>query len=440
MHWVLVSADHHPDHGGIGAHVSAFTAAAVARGWRVDLVTRPGDRHPEGARVIPVSCEDDREDFHDRLPRLRAIERVRPYRFGLFSLAAAGALLELEEPPDVVEFVDCRAEGWVALHSEAVRERLAGSRMIIRAHTPMFVAERICSADPSRFGRAIYHRWEQEALAAADGVIASSALQADRLGCPWPVPVIPNPVAPHPPAPRAADELIVVVGSAQPLKGTDVWASSLVRVLRERPGASAMLLGPDTPSGPDGTSMQEHCRSLIDEDLRPRFCCAGPATHERAIEAITAATVVVVPSLHESFSYAAAEAIVRERPVVLTDGVGIAETVEDAAPVPAGDAAALAAAQLEILADPDAAVARAREMRRQLLAACNPRLHLDRCESCLQTIGAGTAPPDDGCGDGIDVMADFLEGVRAHEAMVEHGAVPWSESAIEPIGAAGPPS
>lgn len=433
MHWLIVSADHRPEQGGIGTHVATFATAAARRGWRIDLMTRHDAPDIEGVRVRRVRCEDDERLFGRRLAMLRRIERVRPYRYGAWSLSVAAALLELDATPDVVEFVDCRAEGWVALHSDAVRERLRGARFLVRSHAPMYLAERIAGADPQRFGRSIYHRWERETLAAAGGVIVPSSGHADRLGCPWPVPVIPNPVEPHEATPPSASELIVVAGSAQPLKGTDLWAQSLNTVLRRRPSATAMMLGADTPTGPDGTTMIEHCRAMIAADLRPRVWFEEAVSHARVLEAIDAAALVVVPSLHESFSYVAAEAIARGRPVVMTDGVGLAELIDKPIVVPRGSAEALAVGQLRVLASREATYPAARDARLQLLDACDPDRHLDRCAAY-----AASLPSVEPCGataDGIDRMADFLAGVRAHEAIVEAGVAPWSATAVaaEPL-------
>lgn len=44
MRWLLVSAQHHPTHGGIGTYVQRFVACAAKAGWQVDLLTRPSDR------------------------------------------------------------------------------------------------------------------------------------------------------------------------------------------------------------------------------------------------------------------------------------------------------------------------------------------------------------------------------------------------------------
>ena len=87
MRWLLVSAQHHPTHGGIGTYVSHAVGAAVRAGWSVELITRPGPNSPRGARIHEVTTIDMAEEFADRIDALRRLERVRPYGYALWSLA-----------------------------------------------------------------------------------------------------------------------------------------------------------------------------------------------------------------------------------------------------------------------------------------------------------------------------------------------------------------
>jgi glycosyltransferase involved in cell wall biosynthesis len=69
-------------------------------------------------------------------------------------------------------------------------------------------------------------------------------------------------------------------------------------------------------------------------------------------ELLAAADAVVLPSLAESFGFAAIEALSAARPLVVSDAGGLPEVVGEAAlVVPRGDSGALAAALLSILSD-----------------------------------------------------------------------------------------
>ncbi|MBT8485890.1 MAG: glycosyltransferase, partial [Phycisphaerae bacterium] len=228
--YVLVSVDHDASHGGIGTYVQHVVPALAAAGWEVHLITRPGPTAPAAAHLHAVRTIDREPGFAERVTRLRTLDRIRPYRYGLWALAVAERLLTLPFEPAVVEFVDSRAEGIVALRSRRVRGAMPRTSMIISAHTPMGVIETMNGDDPTRFGRARYHGWERAALAAADGVITPSRALRDHLTLASPTLVSPHPF-PVPPRPDDACDVrgedVLVAASLQPAKGVEDWARSL---------------------------------------------------------------------------------------------------------------------------------------------------------------------------------------------------------------------
>src|SRR5581483_2306222 len=87
----------------------------------------------------------------------------------------------------------------------------------------------------------------------------------------------------------------------------------------------------------------------------------GAVDHGRMPGLMAAADVVAISSVYEGTSLVAVEALASGTPVVTTDVAGAPDTVQDGISgrvVPVGDAGALAAALLDLLADP----ARARTM------------------------------------------------------------------------------
>jgi hypothetical protein len=222
MHIVLVSSQHHPTHGGIGTYIRHYVEACTANGWRVELITRSGAEEllPRAHRVHCVVTEDMDPSFEHRVSGLRRIERIRPYRYGLWSLAVAEQLLSVEGQPDVIEFVDCQAEGFVSLTSQHVRDRFAEAAFVISAHTPLWINERYPGADPDRFGRPIYHAWERTALQAADGVIVPSRGLRDRLNLETPALVSCLPMTESPASAAMGSQMILLIGSVQPPKTT----------------------------------------------------------------------------------------------------------------------------------------------------------------------------------------------------------------------------
>jgi glycosyltransferase involved in cell wall biosynthesis len=414
MHLVLVSTQHHPTHGGIGAYVFEFIHAARDAGWHIDLVTRPSleSLHPPADAIHTVVTDDMKPEFAQRIPALRRIERIRPYRYGSWSLAIAQKLLDLDIDPDVIEFVDCQAEGFVSLTSRAVRTRFDRTKFVVSSHTPMWLHEHNASADASRFGRFIYHEWERRALGAADGVIAPSDALLRRLGLEQPSIALCCPMRPSNPHSPPTSQVILLVGAVQPQKGVDTWARSLNRVLMARPRASAMLIGADTPTAPDGLSMAAHVQRLIDPRCIDRFKWMGSMPHEHVVRLMRDAAMVVVPSVYESFSYAAAEALMCGRPVIVSDAVGLNEHAPGMWTIPVGDSDALADAQLEILGDPARAHGRADELRRALLAASSPQRHIAKRATFLESLPiAGARPFDDQSPEAMHAMTEFLRDI-----------------------------
>jgi len=396
----------------------------------VDLVTRDdGVPGPAGVRVHRVPCGDDGPGFARRVTTLRRIDRIRPYRYGLWSLAVARRLLEIDVGrPDVIEFVDCQAEGLVALTDAGVRRRFAGVPMVVWAHTPMFVEEDLAGSgsgggsggaggsggDPGRFGRSIYHRWEREALAAADGVCVTSRLARARFGRPD-ASVIPLPVKPVAPGPiPGGPPRVVFLGSVNPRKGADVWGHSLARLLRRRPDVRAELIGPDTTTAPGGGSMTDEIVNALPRDLRDRLHARGPLGHDAAMAAVAGAALVVVPSRFESFSLAGAETLARGRPLLVSDKVGLREYASGLPCAAAGDADALADAQERLLAAPARAHAHAAEPRRQMLAACAPEIVLDARAAWINGLAPGSR--GDQPGRATVEMARFLSRIEREEA------------------------
>jgi len=420
VRWLLVSSQHEPSQGGIGAYVSRFIDAAAQHGWDVDLMTRPGPRLPPAYRHHLIRTVDDSSEFTPRLQSLRQIERVRPYRYGLWSLAVARALLNIEPNYDAVEFVDCQAEGFVSLCSRRVRERWRGVPMLVHAHTPMYVEEEMNSADPGRFGRSIYHAWERHALETADGVMATSGLLTRWMPKVRSSMIAPFPLriqASSPPSDRGGIPTILLVGSVQPRKGVEIWARSLNAVFDRHRTVRAELIGPDTLTAPGGTSMVDFITQLLDPQFHDRFRWLGGMEHDRVREHIKRASLVVVPSRLESFSFVAAEAIEAGTPVIVSDQVGLTEHVPSLPRVPVDDAPSLVEAQCLVLADLDRARRIADRCLNEFRDACAPARHFAQRMAFVESLRTAEQNGEDSTDHATDDAIDWMDGVlRSIEA------------------------
>jgi glycosyltransferase involved in cell wall biosynthesis len=156
--------------------------------------------------------------------------------------------------------------------------------------------------------------------------------------------------------------LIVAVSELFSRKGVPVLLEAMAAVLAVHPRARLIVAG----EGPD-RGEAEAARDRL--GLGDGVLLAG---HVEGVAGLLAAgDVFVNPALAESFPYGILEAMSLGCPCVVTDAGGSAEAIVDGQSgrvVPAGDAAALAAAVIELLADPatarrygDAAAKRVRE-------------------------------------------------------------------------------
>ena len=172
------------------------------------------------------------------------------------------------------------------------------------------------------------------------------------------------------PEPYAGEELrFLCVGRLIPIKGHVVLLRAFRRVLDERPDARLDIAG----RGPLEHGLKDLAREL---GLGGAVRFLGHVTPIQS--AVEESFAVVVPSLGEGFGMVALEAMERARPVIAAAIGGLEDLVRDGETgllVPAGEAEPLAAAMLELAADPQRAAAFGREARRRALE----RFPEDRC-------------------------------------------------------------
>ncbi len=154
--------------------------------------------------------------------------------------------------------------------------------------------------------------------------------------------------------------LVVSVGRLHPQKGFGTLLEAMQIVRRRLPEARAVVVG----DGPLRPRLESDARRLGLEDV-VLFTGSVPNSADH----LAAAGVVAIPSTWESGPLVLLEALHLGRPVVATP-VGVAPDYlvdgESGRVVPVGDAAALADALTDLLADPEGAAALGEAGRRRL--------------------------------------------------------------------------
>ncbi len=157
---------------------------------------------------------------------------------------------------------------------------------------------------------------------------------------------------PEPDCTTPREPLIACVGRMEPWKGQHVLVEALPEVFATHPDARAWFVGGPAVNKPDYLpGLQARCAAL---GIAERVTFTGPRTD--VPEILQRATLLVLPSVEpEPFGRTLVEAMAAGCPPIATAAGGPLEIVEEGVSgvlVPPGDAAALADAIQELLADP----------------------------------------------------------------------------------------
>jgi glycosyltransferase involved in cell wall biosynthesis len=169
--------------------------------------------------------------------------------------------------------------------------------------------------------------------------------------------------------------VVGIVGRLAPVKDHRTFLRAAVQISTEYPDATFVVAG----DGPDRAALHDEARAVLGD--RVRFL--GWVNDLPSLYA--ACDVVTLTSRMEGTPVALIEAAAAGRPVVATDVGGVAEVVRDGSTgftVPAGDDAAVAAAVLSLLRDPD----RARAMGEAGAAHVRARFSRDRMANDLTAL------------------------------------------------------
>jgi glycosyltransferase involved in cell wall biosynthesis len=214
--------------------------------------------------------------------------------------------------------------------------------------------------------------------------------------------VIPHAIEPQPAIPESAawecphgagGPLVGFIGRLAPEKGARFFIESIPQVARGFPSARFLIVG----DGPEAPQLRALALRL---GLGAESLFAGSS--DDAAGLLVRVGVVVIPSLSESFSLVALEAMRAGRPVVSSAVGGLPEIVragETGLLVPPGSASDLAVAVGELLADPERRHRMGARARQLFLAEHDPAAMIART---LQMYQAARSAGGAGRGYGED--------------------------------------
>lgn len=365
---VAMIAGEDPGWGGIGTYTGEIARGLVDAGHDVQLLLRGWDGDGvealDGLTVHRITVPEPSW----RRGTVGMTTRAYAAREALrFAARAARRVEHLRRTAglDVVEAPEFQAAGLVA--ALRTRARAFGGRpapaVVVRLHAPGFLTAKLAD-EPASVDSHLTEALERTGLRSASLVTSPSRAVAAVVAARWGMPRCPLAIVPNPidagrftPADVEPDPAtLLVVGRIERGKGQDVVVEALPRIRAAVPEARLLLVGADSDLAGGGSALGA---------LRARAAALGlPADAVQATGAVpradlparyARATVCLVPSRFEAFSYTGAEAMACGRPLVVADAGGLAELLtpgEDGLMVPPGEPGPLADAAIALLTDP----------------------------------------------------------------------------------------
>ena len=306
------------------AEVSIVTSSR----WRTryeELAQAGDERLPEGVRFAFVDePSGDLSPFVSwtHLWSLRLLEAV--------------ARLYPDGGPDILEVPDYQAEGFAAAHARrGLDPRLRRTVLAVGLHTSAEMCAVLDGAPETPHMR-LLAGLERFALRFADALLWPGGNTLERYSAfygaeslapairrPLPAPSDLRSPAPLDDSAAGGPLRLLYLNRLQRLKGIE----ELVTAVRSLPDEELTLtvVGRDTMTGPDQTSMRAHIESLAGGD--PRIVLCDQVPHAEVPELIAGHHAVVVPSHWEAGAYVVREALGSNRPVIATPVGAIPEAV-----------------------------------------------------------------------------------------------------------------
>lgn len=330
------------DTGGMNVYVRELTSALGRLGVHVDVFTRSQDDHVPhvlhdlgyGNRVVHVPAGPEQP-----LPKKQLVGYLPEFIEGVKQFAA-----EKNLHYDLIH-----SHYWMSgLAAEALAEAWQVP-VVHMFHTLGEMKNRIATSEAEKEG-AYRLDGERRVLAKADRIIAATLAELAQLQ--WlykadtrKIIVIPPGVDtchfyPIPPdearqyigIPKA-DRMLLFVGRIEPLKGlgTLIQAMSCLRVCESERPAYLVIIGGEPEASPDDKTaemarLQQLCKDLC---LDQMVIFLGKRGQDTLPYYYSAAEVLIMPSLYESFGMVALEAMACGTPVIASQVGGLAFLVQD---------------------------------------------------------------------------------------------------------------
>jgi glycosyltransferase involved in cell wall biosynthesis len=337
--------------GGVGTYATIMPRLFVQAGHRVTVLAKYYEgtsRHEtvDGYDVHRLTTEypwtgdkakEDDELFDAEMRSLRSY-------VGVFAREVHRkiAALHKEAPFDVILSQDVEAPTYLAQDRRLILGEMEELPYVVFVHSPHWQIQQY--NEDSNYDRHEYHRflYEKESMSLAEGLIAASRSMVKEIyrdigPDPTRVALIPLPSGDIPArtafeqrhSPERDGEIrIVYSGRIELRKGVETLMEALAPIMREDPRVTLHLVGRDTPHPTlSGTVGERLLKRYASPDIKERIHLRGWMPREELWAEYGKATIGVVPSPWEPFSFACQEMMACGTPVVATETGGMADMI-----------------------------------------------------------------------------------------------------------------
>ncbi|WP_238916669.1 glycosyltransferase [Clostridium sp. YIM B02555] len=253
-----------------------------------------------------------------------------------YSYAVYNKIIEINDTEviDIIEFADYFGEGFFTILNKKIFRSLNEVPIVLKLHTPSLE----CSIfnDDKNIDYDVTSQ-EDFCIENSDYVYAISHAMKDIVGKRLDIKDVEvvynftgvNEVEKVNEVLKNERKTILYVGRIEKRKGVDLLINSAIEILKKYQDVEFILIGKDTSYSDSNSSMVEHLKGFIPDEIKERVKFIKPMDREKLQKYYASAYVSVFPSIWEGFGNVCIEAMSCGSPVIVSDSGGMMEIINN---------------------------------------------------------------------------------------------------------------